>query len=453
MSETKIYLPTEKIPKEWYNVLYDIKDQLAPPLNPKTGEPLNPDDLKPIFPEALIEQEGCVDKRWIPIPQEVREELAVWRPTPLIRAKRLEEYLKTPAKIYYKNEGISPPGSHKPNTAIAQAYYNKKEGIKRLTTETGAGQWGSALAYATNRFGLECMVYMVRCSYEQKPFRKTLIRLWNGKVVPSPSELTEAGRRIRAEQPNTSGSLGIAISEAVEDAATRDDSHYSLGSVLNHVLLHQTVIGLELKEQMKLIGEEPDIIIGCCGGGSNFGGIILPYVPDKLEGKNIRFIGVEPTSCPTMTKGVYAYDYGDTAKLTPLLKMHTLGHDFIPPAIHAGGLRYHGMAPIISTLIKMGLVEAVSVPQTKIFEAAKIFAETEGFVAAPETSHAIRAAIDEAIKAREENAPKVIVFNYSGHGHFDMAAYEAYLDGRLEDYEYPKEAIKKSIEKLPKVDK
>ncbi len=450
MSETKIYLPTEKIPKQWYNVLVDIKDHIEPPLNPQTGKPLEPADLKPIFPEGLIEQEVS-SERWIPIPEEIREEWAIWRPTPLIRAKRLEEYLQTPAKIYYKNEGVSPPGSHKPNTAIAQAYYNKREGIKRLTTETGAGQWGSALAYACHRFGLECMVYMVRCSYEQKPFRKTLIRLWNGKIAPSPSELTEAGRRIREQFPDTTGSLGIAISEAVEDAATREDSHYTLGSVLNHVLLHQTVIGLELKEQLKIVGDYPDVIVGCCGGGSNFGGIILPFVPDKLEGKDIKFIGVEPTSCPTMTKGVYAYDYGDTAKLTPLLKMYTLGHDFIPPAIHAGGLRYHGMAPIVSTLVKMGVVEPISRHQTGVFEAAKIFAETEGFVGAPETAHAIKVVIDEAIKAKETGEPKVIVFNFSGHGHFDMAAYEAYFDNKLTDYEYPEEAIKQSMEKLPKV--
>ncbi len=446
-----ILLEESKCPKKWYNVAADIKEHIAPPIDPETGKPMDPSKLKPIFPDSLIEQEISFD-RWIDIPDPVLEQLAVWRPTPLVRAKKLEEYLGTPAKIYYKNEGVSPPGSHKPNTAVAQVYYNKKEGIKRLTTETGAGQWGSALSYACQRFGLECMVYMVKCSYEQKPFRKTLIRLWDGKIVPSPSDLTESGRAIRAKYPDTSGSLGIAISEAVEDAVSREDSHYSLGSVLNHVLLHQTVIGLELKEQLKSINEKADVIIGCVGGGSNFGGTVLPFVPDKLEGADIRLVGVEPTSCPTITKGEYAYDFGDTAKLTPLLKMFTLGHDFVPPAIHAGGLRYHGMAPLISVLNKIGLSETVSVHQTKIFEAAKIFASTEGYIPAPETSHAVRVAIDEALKAKETGEPKTIVFTFSGHGHFDMAAYEAYMDGKLVDYEYPEEAIKESMKNLPKVE-
>ncbi len=450
MENNRIILREDQLPRKWYNVAADIKEHLAPPLNPGTKKPLDPEELKPLFPSALIEQEVSVEK-WIDIPEEVLDQLAIWRPTPLVRARKLEEYLDTPAQIYYKNEGVSPPGSHKPNTAVAQVYYNKKEGIKRLTTETGAGQWGSALSYACQRFGLECMVYMVKCSFEQKPFRKTLIRLWDGNVIPSPSTLTESGRAILAKYPDTSGSLGIAISEAVEDAAKRSDSHYSLGSVLNHVLLHQSIIGLEIKQQIKEAGVKPDVIIGCCGGGSNFGGTVFPFVPDQLSGEKIKFLAVEPTSCPTMTKGEYAYDFGDTAKLTPLLKMYTLGHDFIPPAIHAGGLRYHGMSPLVSALIKMGVIESVNVHQTKIFEAAKIFTSTEGLVPAPETSHAIRVAIDQALEAKKSGEPKVIIFTFSGHGHFDMAAYESYMDEKLTDYEYPEDAIKESMKNLPTV--
>ena len=399
---------------------------------------------------ALIEQEVSA-ARSIPIPEPVLDILRLWRPTPLVRAVRLEKALATPAKIFYKNESVSPAGSHKPNTAVAQAFFNRQAGIKRLATETGAGQWGSALALACNFFGLECMVYMVRCSYEQKPHRRTMMEAWGAKCIPSPSDQTNAGRKMRAEDPDSPGSLGIAISEAVEDAAGRKDTNYSLGSVLNHVLLHQTVIGQEALEQLKLAGAFPDVLIGCCGGGSNFAGLAFPFVPLKAAGKDIRLIAVEPTACPTMTKGVYAYDFGDKSGMTPLLKMDTLGHDFIPPGIHAGGLRYHGMAPTVSLLHRAGVIEATSYPQLKCFEAAITFARAEGLIVAPETSHAVACVIDEALKAKEEGKEKTILFNLSGHGHFDMAAYDKYLSGGLEDFHYPEEKIREALAHLPKV--
>ncbi len=450
MEETRIQLSEKEMPRQWYNIQADLLKPLAPPLNPGTGKPIGPADLAPIFPMGLIEQEVS-QKRWIDIPEEVLRIYQLWRPTPLCRAKRLEEALKTPARIYYKNESVSPAGSHKPNTAVAQAYYNKKEGVKRLATETGAGQWGSALSFGCNLFGMDCQVYMVNVSYQQKPYRRILMETWGGKVVPSPSNLTEAGRRILAKDPNSPGSLGIAISEAVEDAAKREDTKYALGSVLNHVLLHQTIVGLETKMQLEKIGVEPDILIGCVGGGSNFAGFCFPFFPEKKKGKPIRLIAVEPTACPTLTKGPCRYDFGDTAQTTPLLMMHTLGHNFIPPGIHAGGLRYHGVAPLISHLAEGGFVEAVAYLQNPVFEAGVLFARTEGILPAPETSHAIRAAIDEAIRCREQKEEKVIVFNFSGHGHFDLASYDAYLNRKLEDYAYPEERIKEALKDLPQV--
>jgi len=444
----RILLPASKLPKRWYNVLADLPKPLAPPINPGTGRPLDPADLAPVFPQALIEQEVS-QKRWIEVPEPVREIWSLWRPTPLVRARRLEEALGTPAKIFYKDESVSPPGSHKPNTAVAQAYFNKREGVKRLTTETGAGQWGSALSFATCAFGLDCIVYMVRVSYDQKPYRKTMMQSWGATVYPSPSDRTEVGRAFLAQDPDMPGSLGIAISEAVLDAVTSRDSHYSLGSVLNFVLLHQTVIGLEAKEQMRLAGEFPDIIIGCCGGGSNLGGIVLPFVVDKLEDRpDLRFIAVEPTACPSLTRGRFLYDYGDTAKMTPLLKMFTVGHTFMPPAIHAGGLRYHGCSPIISALVDQGLMEARALHQNAAFEAGVLFARTQGLIVAPETAHAVRVVIEEALRAKETGEPKTILFNLSGHGHFDMSAYEAYLSGKLTDYAYPAEAIARATAEL-----
>jgi len=449
MEEKKVFLSEKDLPREWYNVLPDLPDELPPPLHPATGKPLTPDDLLPIFPMALIEQEVS-GERWIEIPEEVINAYKLWRPTPLVRAFALEDYLKTPARIYYKNESVSPPGSHKPNTAVAQAYYNKKEGVKRLTTETGAGQWGSALAFACNLFGLECTIYMVRVSFEQKPYRKSLMQAWGAQVFPSPTDRTEAGRKIRSQDPDSPGSLGIAISEAVEDAATHEEAKYSLGSVLNHVLLHQTIVGLEVKKQLELLGERPDVMIGCVGGGSNFAGFFLPFVPDKLkDGLQIRFVAVEPTSCPTLTKGLYAYDFGDTVGLTPLLKMFTLGHNFVPPRIHAGGLRYHGDAPILCLLAKNKVVEAVAYPQNAVFEAAVTFARTEGIIPAPETAHAIKAVIDEALRCKEEGRESCIVFNFSGHGHFDMSAYDQYFSGSLEDYALPQEEIERALKELP----
>jgi tryptophan synthase beta chain len=375
----------------------------------------------------------------------------VWRPSPLFRARRLEAALKTPAKIYYKYEGVSPAGSHKPNTAVPQAYYNKIFGTKRIATETGAGQWGTSMAMAAQMFGLDCTVYMVKISFQQKPYRKSMMQLWGAKVIASPSPETNAGRGILAKDPNSQGSLGIAISEAVEDAATHEDTRYSLGSVLNHVCMHQTVIGLEAKEQLKLAGDYPDVVIGCHGGGSNFAGIAFPFVADKATGKNVRILAVEPTSCPTLTKGVYAFDYGDTAKMAPIAKMYTLGHDFMPPGIHAGGLRYHGASPLVSQLLNAGIIEARAVPQLASFEAAVLFARTELIIPAPESSHAIRGAVDEALRAKEEGKERTILFNLSGHGHVDMGAYDAYFAGQLEDFEYPAEKVKESLAHLPKV--
>jgi tryptophan synthase beta chain len=448
----KILLSEEEIPKYWYNIQADLPTPLDPPLNPATGEPINPKDLEPVFPKSLIQQEISTE-RWIPIPEEVREIYRIWRPTPLYRAERLERALKTPARIYYKWEGVSPPGSHKPNTSVAQAYFNKKEGIERLTTETGAGQWGSALSFATMLFDMKCTVYMVRASYEQKPYRRILMETWGAECIPSPSDRTQFGRKVLQEDPNCPGSLGIAISEAIEDAVTHPNTKYSLGSVLNHVLLHQTVIGLEAKAQLEKIGEYPDILVGCVGGGSNFSGLSFPFLADKLTGKKpgLRAISCEPKACPTLTKGVYTYDFGDTARMTPLLKMYTLGHTFIPAPIHAGGLRYHGDAPLLCKLTKEGYMEAVGYHQNEVFEAARIFARAEGFVVAPETAHAIKAVVDEAVRCREKGEEKVILFNNSGHGLLDLAAWDAFLRKKLVDYELPEEAIKEALAKIPRV--
>src|SRR3989339_1024994 len=449
MTDRKILLSEKEMPTRWYNIAPDLKTPLAPPLHPATHKPLGPADLAPLFPMEIIKQEVSIDP-WIDIPQEVLDILKLWRPTPLVRALSLEKALGTKARIYYKNESVSPAGSHKPNTAVAQVYYNKKEGVKRIATETGAGQWGSALAFACSVFGLECQVYMVRVSFDQKPYRKLLMQTWGGKVAASPSNLTKYGRAVLEKDPSSPGSLGMAISEAVEDAVGRDDTKYSLGSVLNHVMLHQTIIGLEAIEQLKMIGEKnPDVVIGCVGGGSNFAGLAFPFLKDKLQGKtNPRFLAVEPMSCPSLTKGVFEYDFGDTAGMTPLVKMYTLGHDFMPPGIHAGGLRYHGMAPLVSNLVKDKFVEAVAYHQTDCFKSALLFARTEGIVPAPESSHAIHAAIEEAKRAREG---EVIIFNLSGHGHFDLASYDAYLSGKLEDYEYPAEKVKEALKKVPKI--
>jgi tryptophan synthase beta chain len=450
MQQTKYFLEEKRMPTHWYNVLPDLPEPLPPPLHPGTKQPLGPEDLAPLFPMELIKQEMSPE-RYIEIPEELREIFRLWRPTVLYRAHRLEKALDTPAKIYYKYEGTSPPGSHKPNTAVAQAYYNKQEGIKRITTETGAGQWGSALSFAGALFGLEIKVYMVKCSFYQKPYRRIMMETWGGKCVPSPSEETAVGRRMLAEDPDCPGSLGLAISEAVEDAVSRDDTHYSLGSVLNHVLLHQTINGQETKTLMEDIGDYPDIIVGCVGGGSNAAGLYLPFLKDKLDGKkpDLRVINVEPSSCPTLTKGLYAYDYGDEAGMTPLLKMFTLGHGFMPPPVHAGGLRYHGMAPIITHLHKLGIVEAVAVHQLGTFEAGIQFARNEGIICAPETDHAVRVTIDEALKCKETGKSQTILCALSGHGHVDMAAYDAYLSGKLEDYAYPEEKIKAALEHLP----
>jgi tryptophan synthase beta chain len=448
MSETKILLSEREIPKKWYNIQADMPNPLKPGLNPETKKPLVPEDLSEIFPMALIEQE-LSRERWIDIPEEVLDIYTLWRPTPVFRAKRLEAALGTPARIYYKYEGVSPSGSHKSNTAVPQAYYNKAAGIKRLTTETGAGQWGSALSLACGIFGLECTVYMVKVSYEQKPYRKSLMQVWGADVIPSPSDRTEAGRHILSEDPSTPGSLGMAISEAVEDAVSHPDTNYALGSVLNHVLLHQTVIGLEAKAQMEKVGDYPDVVIGCCGGGSNFAGLAFPFIQDKITGKDVRTVAVEPTACPTLTKGSFTYDFGDVAKMTPLLMMYTLGHNFVPPGIHAGGLRYHGAAPLISQLLKDGLAEAESVHQNAVFESAVLFARTEGILPAPESSHAIRYAVDEALRCKESGEEKTILFGLSGHGNFDLTSYDLYLSGRLEDYEYPLEMIERSLSTLP----
>ncbi|HEY83392.1 MAG TPA: TrpB-like pyridoxal phosphate-dependent enzyme [Dehalococcoidia bacterium] len=452
MERTKFILDEKDMPTHWYNVLPDLPEPLPPPLHPATGKPLTPDDLAPLFPMELIKQEMS-QERYIEIPEEVQAIYRTWRPTVLHRAHRLEKALDTPAKIFYKYEGTSQAGSHKPNTAVAQAYYNKQEGIKRLTTETGAGQWGSALAMGCMFFGLELKVYMVRVSYHQKPYRRIMMETWGAEVVPSPSQDTKAGRDVLAKDPECPGSLGIAISEAVEDAASRDDTHYSLGSVLNHVLLHQTIIGEETRKQMEMADAYPDIIVGCVGGGSNFAGQFLPWLRDKLSGKkpDLRIICVEPQACPTLTKGPYAYDFGDEAGLTPLLKMYTLGHTFMPPPVHAGGLRYHGMAPIICHLYNLGLIEARAEHQTAVFEAGVKFARTEGIITGPEPCHDLKVAIDEALKCRESGEAKTILIAHSGHGHFDLAAYDEYLSGRMQDYAYPEEKVKEALTHLPKV--
>ena len=439
--ETKILLQENEIPTKWYNIQADLPNPLPPPLHPATGQPVGPDDLAPVFPMNLIEQEVSTE-RWIDIPEPVLEKLLMWRPTPLYRARRLEQFLDTPARIYYKHEGMSPAGSHKPNTAIPQAYYNKTFGIKRLTTETGAGQWGSALAFACSQFGLELKVYMVRVSYNQKPYRRMLMETWGGRCVPSPSPDTAAGRGFLEQNPDHPGSLGIAISEAVEDCVTSKDTRYSLGSVLNHVLMHQTIVGLEAQKQMAKAKEYPDMVIGCVGGGSNFAGLAFPFVRDKItEGKKTRVIGCEPTSCPTMTKGPYSYDFGDTAGMTPLLAMHSLGHGFVPAPIHAGGLRYHGLAPLVSRLIVDGFIEGRAYDQNATFAAGITWARTEGFVPAPETNHAIAGVIEEAKRAKEEKEPRVILFIWSGHGLIDLAAYDAYLSGKLQDVRLGDEEI------------
>ncbi len=449
--EKKIFLTEEEMPKQWYNINPDLPKPLAPSLNPQNGKPLTPDDLSILFPMELIKQEMSME-RFIDIPEELLQIYRMWRPSPLVRAERLEKFLDTPAKIYYKNESVSPAGSHKPNTAIAQAYYNKKEGVKELVTETGAGQWGSALSLACSLLGLDLTVYMVRCSYDQKPYRKMMMKIWGAQCIASPSNNTEAGKAILKEDPDCTGSLGIAISEAVEIAAKSGGKiKYSLGSVLNHVLMHQSIVGLETKKQLEKAGVEPDILIGCVGGGSNFSGFAFPFVPDKMAGKDMRIIAVEPIACPTLTKGPFAYDYGDTAKMAPISKMYTLGHDFIPKPIHAGGLRYHGMAPQVSLLVNEKIIEAVALPQNPVFEASMNFANTEGIIPAPETAHAIKTVVDEALKCKETGEEKVIVFNFSGHGHFDLSAYDAYMDGKLADYEYPEEKIKESLKNLPKV--
>ena len=447
---TKFILDENEMPKQWYNIQADLKTPLDPPMHPQTGMPVAPQDLEPIFPKELIRQEMCQDCH-ISIPDEVRDILLLWRPSPLYRAHKLEKFLKTPAKIYYKYEGGSPPGSHKPNTAIAQAYYNMKEGIERIATETGAGQWGSSLAFATQHFGLDCKVYMVRGSYDQKPYRKLMMQVWGAECVASPSSDTRSGRTILEQDPQTPGSLGIAISEAVEDAATHDNTNYSLGSVLNHVCLHQTVIGQEAKKQLDMAETRADIVIGSAGGGSNFAGMAFPFVQDALTGErdSPEIIAVEPAACPTLTRGLYAYDYGDVAGLTPMLKMFTLGHNFIPPSIHAGGLRYHGMSPLVSRLHADRLISATSVYQNEVFDAAVTFARTEGIIPAPEAGHAIRVVIDKALECRKTGEEKTILFNHSGHGHFDLSSYEAYFAGGLPDYEYPAELIAESLCHLP----
>jgi tryptophan synthase beta chain len=449
--QTKFVLDESRIPRSWYNIAADLPVPQAPPLHPGTHQPIGPDDLAPLFPMALIGQEVSAERE-IEIPEPVRDAYRLYRPSPLYRAHRLEAALDTPAHIYYKYEGVSPAGSHKPNTALAQAFYNKEAGVKRLATETGAGQWGSALAFAGSVFGLDVKVYMVRASYDQKPYRRILMETYGAEVVASPSPTTNYGRKVLAETPDNPGSLGIAISEAVEDAATRDDTKYSLGSVLNHVLLHQTVIGQEALEQMAMAGESPDIIIGCTGGGSNFAGLTFPFLGRNFrEGASHRIIAVEPEAAPSMTRGVYTYDFGDTGKLAPLVKMHTLGSDFIPEPIHAGGLRYHGMAPLVSLLKENGYIEARSVHQIASFESGVAFARAEGILPAPEPTHAIRVAIDEAIAAREAGEQRVILFNLCGHGHFDLSAYERYLAGTLEDYEYPRERVEAALAGLPQV--
>ena len=449
---TKIVLNEDEMPRQWYNIAPDLPTPLAPPLGPD-GKPIGPEALAPVFPMNLIEPEVS-QKRWIDIPEAILEKYALWRPSPLYRAREFEKALGCPVKIYYKNEGVSPAGSHKPNTAVPQAYYNKVFGIKKLVTETGAGQWGSALAMACSMFGLGCKVYMVRISFDQKPFRKVMMQVWGAKCVASPSPETHFGRSVLERDPDTPGSLGIAISEAIEEAVQREDTRYSLGSVLNHVMLHQTIIGLEAKKQMQKAGDYPDVIIACAGGGSNFAGLAFPFVPDKLGGKKIDIIPVEPAACPSMTKGPFAYDHGDTAKMTPLLPMYTLGHDFVPEPIHAGGLRYHGMSPLVSNLIHSKVLRPMAVHQTECYDAALKWARTEGFISAPETAHALAAVVIEAHKAKEEGKEKTILFNWSGHGLMDLLGYEKYLSGNLINVEFTNEQMERSlkaIKDLPKI--
>ncbi len=449
MAANRVILDKSEIPTHWYNVVADMPNPPAPPLGPD-GKPVGPEQMLQIFSMPILEQEMSPE-RWIAIPEPVREIYRLWRPTPLCRAERLEKVLGTPAKIYYKNESVSPAGSHKPNSAVAQAYFNKQAGIKRMTTETGAGQWGSALAFAAQMFEIELRIYMVKVSYEQKPFRRSMMQTWGAEVLASPTNVTQAGRNALARDPNNPGSLGLAISEAVEEAAGREDTKYGLGSVLNHVLLHQTVIGLEAKAQFEKINVYPDMIFAPCGGGSNFAGVAFPFFADKAAGKKVRLVAVEPSSCPTLTKGNYAYDYGDESGYTPIMLMYTLGHDFMPPSIHAGGLRYHGDSPLVSQLLKEGLIEAVAVPQVATFAAGVQFARAEGIIPAPESNHAIRAVIDEALNCKKTGEPKTLFFNLSGHGHFDMASYDRYLAGKLEDYDYPEAEIKAALARLPKV--
>ena len=452
MKQIKIFLNEDEMPRQWYNIAADFRHAMPPPVTPE-GKPVTPDMLAPIFPMNLIEQEVST-QRWIDIPDEVLQILWQWRPSPLCRAVRLEQALKTPAKIYYKNEGVSAPGSHKPNTAVPQAYYNKIAGIKRLSTETGAGQWGCSLAMACQMFGLECKVYMVKISFEQKPLRKIMMRTWGAQCIASPSMETHAGRAVLQNDPHCPGSLAIALSEAIEDCVTHKNTRYALGSVLNHVLLHQTIIGLETKKQFEKIGLYPDVVIGCAGGGSNFAGIAFPFLADKIAGtKNPRVIAVEPAACPKMTKGTFAYDSGDVAMMTPLLPMYSLGHDYVPAPIHAGGLRYHGMAPLVSHAMREGLIEAQAIPQLECYRAAMAFSQAEGFIPAPETSHAIAMAIREANRAKEEGKEKVIVLNWSGHGIMDLTGYQAFLDGKLTDYIMSDDEIAKAkacLKDLPK---
>ena len=448
---TKVVLDESEIPEAWYNIQPDLPSPLPPVIHPGTHEPIGPEALAPLFPMALIGQEVSQD-RYIDIPGAVLDIYKMWRPTPLYRARRLEKALDTPARIYFKYEGVSPSGSHKPNTAVPQVYYNAQEGTKRLTTETGAGQWGSALAFACAQFGIECEVWQVAISYQQKPYRRTLMEIFGATVHSSPSELTNAGKTIREQDPDSPGSLGIAISEAIEAAAGAEDTKYSLGSVFNHVLMHQTVIGEEALKQLASIGEQPDLLVGCTGGGSNFGGLSFPFLREKMAGKMSPVIRcVEPTASPSLTKGVYAYDFGDALGTTPLVKMHTLGHDFIPDPIHAGGLRYHGMSPLVSHLKELGMVEAEAIGQVECFERGVQFARAEGIIPAPEPTHAIAAAVREALKAKASGEEKVILTALCGHGHFDMGAYRAFLDGQLEDYEYPAEAVRQSMAKIPVV--
>ena len=448
----KYILPEQDMPRRWYNIMADMPTPMEPPLHPGTGKACGPEDLAPIFPMSLIEQEVSTE-RWIDIPEEVLEKYTIWRPAPLFRATGLEKALDTPARIYFKNEGVSPAGSHKPNTAIAQAYYNRLAGTKKITTETGAGQWGSALSMCCAFFGIECKVFMVKISYNQKPYRRLMMETWGARCTPSPSTETKAGRSILEQDPESPGSLGMAISEAVEAAVTTPDTKYALGSVLNHVMIHQSIIGLEAQKQMEMAGDYPDIIIGSAGGGSNFAGLAAPFARDKINGSEIDIIAAEPASCPTLTRGPFLYDFGDTVQMTPLLPMHTLGHSYVPAPIHAGGLRYHGMAPIVSQLVLDGIVRPEAVKQMETFEAGLTFARSEGFIPAPECNHAVAMAIKEALKAKEEGKEKVILANWSGHGLVDLAAYESYFKGKLSNYELPQEEIDlalKDLENLPK---